>query len=130
MVNGSFDPETLNLLDKTDEVYIETSRDADAPEHRTIVWVVVVGSEVFVRSVRGLKGRWYQRISAHPEGALLAGDTRIPVHAAHAADAATVDAVSAAFRSKYEEAWPGPTAGIVRPVTLPTTLKLSPAGET
>jgi hypothetical protein len=130
MVNGSFDPETLNLLDETEELYIETSRDADAPKHRTIVWVVVVASEVFVRSVRGLKGHWYRRISAHPEGALLAGDSRIPVHAANATDAATVKAVSAAFRSKYEKAWPGPAAGIVRPATLPTTLRLSPARET
>ncbi len=127
MVNSSFGPETLNLLDETEEVYIETSHDADAPEHRTIVWAVVVGSEVFVRSVRGRKGRWYQRISAHPVGALLVGDTRVSVHATPATDGETVDAVSAAFRSKYEEAWPGPTAGIVRPATLPTTLKLSPA---
>ena len=127
MTGSSFDPETLNLLDETEEAYIETSRDTDSPEHRTIIWVVVAGGEVFVRSVRGRKGRWYQRISAHPEGALLAGDTRVPVRAAPATDPATVDAVSEAFRSKYEEAWPGPTAGIVRPEVLPTTLKLSPA---
>jgi hypothetical protein len=127
MSSRSFDPDTLNLLDETEEAYIATSRDADAPEHRTIVWAVVVGSEVFVRSVLGRKGRWYQRISAHPEGALLVGDTRIPVRAAPATDDETVDAVSEAFRSKYEDAWPGPTAGIVRSEVLPTTLKLSPA---
>ena len=126
-MSRSFDPETLKLLGETEEVYIETSRDADSPEHRTIIWAVVVGSDVFVRSVHGAKGRWYQRISAHPEGALLAGDTRILVRAARATDEATVDAVSTAFRSKYEEAWPGPTAGIVRSEVLPTTLKLSPA---
>ena len=108
-------------------VSIETSRDVDAPENRTIIWAVVVGDEVFVRSVRGRKGRWYQRISAHPEGALLVGDTRIAVRAAPATDAVTIDAVSEAFRSKYQAAWPGPTAGIVRSEVLPTTLKLSPA---
>jgi hypothetical protein len=126
-VNSSFDPETLSLLDDAEEVYIETSRNVDSPEHRTIIWAVVAGDEVFVRSVRGGKGRWYQRISAHPDGALLVGDTRIPFRAAPATDTATVDAVSEAFRSKYEEAWPGPTAGIVRSEVLPTTLKLSPA---
>jgi hypothetical protein len=127
MMSSSFGLETLNLIDETDEIYIETSRDADSPELRTIIWAVVVGSEVFVRSVRGRKGRWYQRISAHPEGALLVGDTRIPVRAVPATDAVNVDAVSEAFRSKYEDAWPGPTAGIVRSEVLPTTLKLSPA---
>jgi hypothetical protein len=126
-MNSFFDAETLNLLDETEEVYIETRGDADSREHRTIIWVVVVGSEVFVRSVHGREGRWYQRISAHPEGALLVEDARVSVSAAPATDDETVDAVSAAFRSKYEQAWPGPTAGIVRPETLPTTLKLSPA---
>lgn len=126
-MGNSFDPGTLNLLDETEEVYIETSRDADAPERRTIIWAVVAGSEVFVRSVHGREGRWYQRITAHPEGALLVGDTRIPVRAAPATDEVTVEAVSEAFRSKYEDAWPGPTAGIVRSEVLPTTLKLSPA---
>jgi hypothetical protein len=126
-MSSSFEPETLKVLDETDELYIETSRDAESPEHRTIIWAVVVGSEVFVRSVRGRKGRWYQRISSHPEGALLVGDTRIPVRAAPTTDNVTVEAVSEAFRRKYEEAWPGPTAGIVRSEVLPTTLKLSPA---
>jgi len=126
-MDSSFDTETLNLLDETEEVYIETRRDVDSPEQRTIIWVVVVGSEVFVRSVHGQKGRWYQRISAHPEGALIVGDARIPVQATPATGVETVDLVSAAFRSKYEKAWPGPTAGMVRPEALPTTLKLSPA---
>src|SRR5918998_4839218 len=46
-MNDSFDTETLGLLDETEEVRIETRRDEDSPEHRTIVWVVVTGGEVF-----------------------------------------------------------------------------------
>jgi hypothetical protein len=126
-MNGSFDTETLKLLDATDEVYIETRRDADSPEHRTIIWVVVVEGEVFVRSVRGPKGRWYREISSNPEGALHVEDDRIPVRAVPATDGTTVDTVSEAYRSKYEESSPGPTAAMVRPDVLPTTLKLSPA---
>jgi hypothetical protein len=126
-MNDSFDTETLRLLDETDEVRIETRRDADSPEHSTIIWVVVVDGEVFVRSVRGPKGRWYRELSSNPEGALHAGERRIPVHAAPATDETTVDAVSEAYRSKYEESWPGPTAAMLRPEVLPTTFKLSPA---
>ena len=126
-MNGSFDPETLSLLDETEEVLIETRRAADSPEHRTIVWVVIVEDEVFVRSVRGRKGRWYRELSDNPEGALHAGERRIPVRATPTTDHATVEAVSEAYRSKYEEPWPGPTAAMVRPDVLPTTLKLSPA---
>jgi hypothetical protein len=126
-MNGSFDAETLKLLDETREVRIETRRDEDSPEHRTIIWVVVVEGEVFVRSVRGPQGRWYREISSNPEGALHVGDDRIPVRATSATDDATVDAVSAAIRSKYEKSSPGSTAAMVRPEVLPTTLELSPA---
>jgi hypothetical protein len=126
-MNDSFDPEILRLLDETEEVRIETRRDDDAPEHRTIIWVVVVEGEVFVRSVRGPKGRWYREISANPDGALHVEDDRIPVRAAPATDEATVDAVSAAFRSKYQQSSPASTEAMLRPETLPTTLVLSPA---
>lgn len=126
-MNGQFDPETLSLLDEAQEVHIETRRDQDSPVHRTIVWVVVVDGDAFVRSVRGPKGRWYREISGNPAGALHAGDRRIPVHAAPAADGPTTEAVSDAYRSKYGLAWPGPTAAMVRPDALPTTLKLSSA---
>jgi len=125
-MSDSFDDETLQLLDGIEEIHVETRREQDAPEHRTIIWVMVVDGEVFVRSVRGPEGRWYREISANPEGALHAGNHRIPVRAAHATDDSTVEAVSEAIRGKYEEAWPGPTAGMLRPETLPTTLKLLP----
>jgi hypothetical protein len=126
-MNDRFDPETLNLLDETQEVRIETRRDQDSPVHHTIIWVVVVDGEVFVRSVRGPKGRWYREISGNPAGALHAGDRRIPVRAAPATDTPTTQAVSEAIRSKYERDWPGPTAAMLRADVLPTTLKLSPA---
>ena len=80
-----------------------------------------------MRSVRGPKGRWYREISSNPEGALHVDDERIPVRAAPADDGPTVEAVSDALRSKYEKSAPGPTAAMVRPEVLPTTLKLSPA---
>ena len=126
-MNDTFDAETLRLLEGTKEVRIETRRDADSPEHRTIIWVVVVEGEVFVRSVRGRRGRWYREISSNPEGALHVEDDRIPVRAASVTEGATVDAVSAAFRSKYQQSSPASTEAMVRTETLPTTLKLAPA---
>jgi hypothetical protein len=126
-MNDTFDAETLRLLEETKEVRIETRRDGDSPEHRTIIWVVVVEGEVFVRSVRGRRGRWYREISSNPEGALHVEDDLIPVRAASVTEGATVDAISAAFRSKYQQSSPASTEAMLRPETLPTTLKLSPA---
>ena len=126
-MNCRFDQETLDLLDERREVHLETRREEGSATHRTILWVVVVSGEVYVRSVRGPKGRWYREISAYPAGALQVDDSRIPVRAAPATDPPTTEAVSDAYRIKYEPDWPGPKAAIVRPDALPTTLKLSPA---
>jgi hypothetical protein len=126
-LNASFDAETLQLLDATKEVRIETRRDENAPAHRTIIWVVAVDGEVFVRSVRGEKGRWYREVSANPSAALHVGDKRIPVRAVPVTDEPTVGAVSDAYESKYGRTAPGSTRAMLRPETLPTTLRLEPA---
>jgi hypothetical protein len=126
-VSGSFAPETLRLIDEAKEVRIETRRDEDAPVHRTTIWVVTVGSTVFVRSVRGEEGRWYREVSANPAAALHVGDNRIPVRAIPASDEATSGAVSEAYREKYGRTSPGSTRAMLQPETLPTTLRLEPA---
>ena len=127
MTEARFDQETLERLDGSDEVRIETSRDASSPRHGTTIWAVVVEDAVFVRSVRGEKGRWYREASANPEAALRVGDERVPVRAVQETDAATVGKVSEAYREKYGASYPGPTAGIVREEVLRTTLRLLPA---
>ena len=126
-MNGSFAPETLRLLDETKEVRIETRWEENAPAHRTIIWVVTVDGDVFVRSVRGEKGRWYREVSTNPSAALRVGDRRIPVRAVLVTDDPTVGAVNEAYRSKYRRTSPGSTRAMLQPETLPTTLKLEPA---
>ena len=126
-MNASFDTYTLRLIDGVREVRIETSRDEDAPAHRTTIWVVTMDGSVFVRSVRGGKGRWYREVSANPVAALHVGDDRIPVRAVPVTDEAKIGAVSEAYREKYGHTSPGSTRAMVRPETLPTTLRLEPA---
>ena len=126
-MNDSFDAETLGLLDETKEVRIETRRDEDSPVHRTTIWVVTVDGAVFVRSVRGERGRWYREIGANPSAALHVGDDRIPVRAVAVSEEAAIEAVSEAYREKYGRTSPGSTRAMLRPETLPTTLRLEPA---
>ena len=126
-MTGSFAPDTWRLIDETREVRIETRRDEDAPAHRTTIWVVTVDGSVFVRSVRGGRGRWYREVSANPAAALHVGGDRIPVRAVPVTDDATIEAVSEAYREKYGRTSPGSTRAMVQPETLPTTLELEPA---
>ena len=127
MTDASFDQETIDRLDRAEEVHIETRRGASSPWHGTVIWAVVVDGGVFVRSVRGERGRWYREASTNPESARRLGDLRVPVRAVPEADGATIDKVSEAYRAKYEASFPGPTAGMVREEVLPTTLRLLPA---
>ena len=122
-----FGRETLDTLDRSDEVHIETRRDASSPGHSTVIWAVVVDDNVFVRSVRGERGRWYREASANPEAALRVNDRRVPVRAVPETEPEILGKISEAYRRKYEDSYPGPTAGIVREEVLANTLRLLPA---
>jgi hypothetical protein len=127
VTGARLDREVLDALDGTDEVHVETRRDASSPKHETVIWAVVVDGGVFVRSVRGEKGRWYREASANPAVTLRVGDRRVPVRAVHEADARTIEKVGEAIREKYGASYPGPTAAMLREEVLATTLRLLPA---
>src|SRR5919198_4783874 len=113
---AEFSDADRELLDKTDEVGIETRAGRQLP-----IWVVVIGDHAYIRSVRGVEGRWYQALLGGSEARLHAGSTRWRISAEQVADAAEIDAVSDAFRHKYEKRWPQPTAAMVRESVLSTT---------
>ena len=121
-----FDADVVGLLNGAEEIEIETQAAPQDPVRRTIIWVVVDGGEVFVRSVRGVRGRWYHRITANPVAALQAGGRRIPVRAVPAADERSVARASAAYQRKYKG--DPSTPSMVRDEILETTLRLEPAG--
>jgi hypothetical protein len=119
----SFTTEELNKLDSTKEVHIETHEGSGV--YRTIIWVVVDEGEVFIRSVRGDKGRWYQRALANPNVALLAGEVRIQAVAIPAPDPESVERVNQGLRDKYRPG--GSLDAMLRSEVLGTTMRLDPA---
>ena len=120
-----FDADTRNRLAQTQEIQIETRRPgANASAHRTTIWVVVVGDVVFVRSVRGSAGRWYQEIMADPTTTVHIHGQQILVRAVPVTDGATIARVSDEYRRKYRNDSSLPS--IVRDEILPMTLRLEP----
>lgn len=124
MAADRFAPELLERLGQAEEVRIETRR-REGAARRTVIWVVVDDGEVFVRSVRGDRGRWCRELLADPVGALHVDGERIPVRAVAADDPASIERVSRALERKY--AGDQALALMLRPHTLPTTLRLEPA---
>jgi hypothetical protein len=122
-----FAPDVLSALERTEEVQIEPRSPDGRSSQPVTIWVVVDGGDVYVRSARGPKGRWYQALLKHPRGVLHAGQREIPFHAVPVNDAATIARVNEAYRRKYEHKWPSETAGMLRDDVVPTTLRLEPA---
>ena len=116
-----FDPATLRELRDVREVAIRTERH---PGTAVVIWVVVADDDVFVRSVRGGKGRWYRDLAAGGSAKLEFAGRRLEIQAIPATDAASISRASREFLSKYQ---PSPYAqSIVRDEVLPTTSRLEP----
>ena len=77
-----------------------------------------------MRSVNGGRGRWYRELSATNEGVLHIAGEPIPVRALPAVDPASIDRCSRGLRHKYAK--DSALRTMLRPETLPTTLKLEP----
>ena len=119
----SFDRDALDLLDATREVRIETSLPG-GPVHSTIIWVVVDGDDVFVRSWKGAGARWFRETRAHQEGVVVAGEQRIPATAAPATDADSIRRCSEGLLRKYRKSQSA--LAMVADEILDTTLRLDP----
>ena len=118
---AKFDADILRELHDLHEVAIRTERH---PNSAVVIWVVVADDEVFVRSVRGSKGRWYRDLATSGSATLEFAGRRLAVQAFPVSDADTIARVSSEYLRKYQ---PSPYAqSIVRPEILPTTLRLEP----
>ena len=74
--------------------------------------------------MNGTRSRWYRELTATNEAVLHVTGEPIPVRAEPAVDASSIDRCSRGLRRKYAS---DPALGtMLRPETLPTTLKLEP----
>ena len=81
---AKFDADTLRELRDLREVAIRTEKH---PEGAVVIWVVVADDEVFVRSVRGSRGRWYRDLTAGGSATLEFAGRRLAVQALPVSDA-------------------------------------------
>ncbi len=111
-------------LAESDEVDIETRRDSKSPLHRTTIWIVPTRDGVYIRSVKGTKGRWYQEAVANPHVTLRVGERKVATRVEPEQSQAVIREVSAAYRQKYGERWPSDTESMLQPSVLPTALRM------
>ena len=118
---AKFDSDTLRELRDFQEVAIRTGKH---PKSAVVIWVVVADDEVFLRSVRGSKGRWYRDLAAGGSATLEFAGRQLAVQAYPASDAGSIERASREYLRKYQ---PSPYAqSMVRADVLSTTLRLEP----
>jgi hypothetical protein len=116
-----FDVETLHRMRTAREVSIRTEKH---PNSGVVIWVVVAGDEVFVRSWRGTAGRWYRDLAAGGPASLEFDGRCLLVQAIPTNDAAAIGLVSDEFLRKYKSS--SHALEMVRTEILATTLRLEP----
>ncbi len=89
-----------------------------------VIWIVAVGTDLYVRSFVGPDARWYKSVLAKGEATLEYNRRNVPVRATAVTDRATIDAVSQAYLAKYASSPYAPK--MVRDEILKTTLRLEP----
>jgi hypothetical protein len=118
---AEFDADTLRALRDVKEIAIRTEKH---PDSAVVIWVVAADDEVFVRSVRGARGRWYRDLAKGGSATLEFAGRRLAVQALPASDAASIARASQEYLRKYR---PSPYAqSMVRDDVLSTTLRLEP----
>src|ERR1700726_1555530 len=117
----NFDADILCELRDLQEVAIRTEKH---PNTAVVIWVAVADEEVFVRSVRGAKGRWYRDLAAGGPATLEFAGRRLAGQGPPGSDPEAGARASREFLRKYQRSTHAQE--MVRSETLPTTMRLEP----
>jgi hypothetical protein len=118
---ATFDAGTLRDLRDLDEIAIRTQQH---PDKAVVIWAVVTGGALFVRSARGAEGRWYRDVTVEPRAGLEFSGRHVAVKAVLVTDLQSIARVSQEYLRKYRTS---PYArSVVAAGVLPTTLRLEP----
>lgn len=119
-----FDDNAVQRFAAADEIEIEARPGSTGTVVRTPIWVVVAGNDVYVRAVRGIRGKWYRSATSDANTAVILEGKRVPVRPVAVREKAEINKVTEAYRQKYGNSqW---VDGVLKPHTLEATLRLEP----
>jgi hypothetical protein len=90
------------------------------------IWVVRVGSDLYIRSYKGYDGAWFRGTQVRQEGRVWAGGLEKDVNFMKEADPGINEQIDAAYSTKYRR-YPQYVAPMLTPEARATTLKLLPS---
>jgi hypothetical protein len=120
---GNWTPDDLDKVGAADELHIAALRPDGTLRRFTTIWVVRLGDDLYVRSVRGRDSQWFRSILQRPEGRIRAGGATRDVTFVEP-EAADHDAIDEAYWSKYRHYGSTYVDPVVSPAAHAATLQL------
>ena len=116
----------LEAIGAAKEIQVRSPEDDGSMQEAVTIWVVRVGDELFVRSVRGEHGGWYQRAEDKHLGRIEVEGAPVDVEFEDVGEE-KADEIDAAYREKYADS-PDSVESIIAPDSRATTIRLVPRG--
>ncbi len=115
----------LNKIGNAEELQIASLRADGTLRKPVIIWVVRLGDDLYVRSVKGYTSAWFRGTQVRDEGHIRAGGVDKDV-TFEEADPMLNDQIDTAYRTKYRRYAASIVSTIVSPEALSATIKLVP----
>jgi hypothetical protein len=117
--------EELNKIGSAEELTIAALRRDGTLRKPVIIWVIRLGDDLYVRSVKGHNGAWFRGVLVRYEGHIQAGGIDKDVTFVEEADPVINDQIDAVYLTKYRR-YPQDVAPMVTAEVRSTTIKLVP----
>jgi hypothetical protein len=91
----------LGKIGTADELRLSSLRRDGTLRDPVTMWVVRVGDDLYVRSVKGRAGPWFRGARTRHAGRIQSGGVVKEVAFAEETDAGRLDRIDAAYRDKY-----------------------------
>jgi hypothetical protein len=115
----------LNKIENAEELQIAGLRTDGSLRKPVIIWVVRVGDDVYVRSVKGRSSGWFRGVLVRHEGRIWAGGVEKDVTFVEQVAPEVNEQIDAAYRAKYRR-YPQYVAPLLTPEVWAATLKIAP----
>lgn len=115
----------LAKINGSDELQIEALKKDGTLRNPVTIWVVRVNSDLYIRSVKGSDGKWYQHIADMHEGRIEAGGISKDVTFMKAGDDKASE-IDTAYLSKYSGYGESIVESTVTEKARAATLKITP----
>ena len=120
----------LTRIGAADELEIASLRDDGTLRKPVTIWVVRLGDDLYVRSVRGRGSAWFRSTQVRHAGQIRSGGVEKDVTFVEETDPAINDQVDAALRTKYRRYDARYVDPMLTPEARVATIKLVPRATT